>query len=107
MLGFAGLMGSEQGMHWGMWGVCSLLAPAAIQGSIAVSLHHPFCHPVLQGLSLVGISKGKIELLFIGGAPAALPTATLTVQIAAQRKTQSSVLLWHFPLEQPAEVLFC
>lgn len=67
---------------------------------VTVSPHHPFCRPVLQGLSWVGICKGKIEPLFIGGAPAALPTATLTVQIAAMGKRQSSVLLGHFPLEQ-------
>lgn len=81
--------------------------PAGIKGSVPVSLHHPFCHPVLQGLSSVGVCKGKIEPLFIGSAPAALPTPTLMVQIAAQRKTQSSVLLWNFPLERPAEILSC
>lgn len=62
-----------------------------------MSFHHPFCHPMLQGLSWVGICKGKIQPLFVGGAPAALQRATLGVQIAAKRKMQSSVFWGAFP----------
>lgn len=71
--------------------------PAGIKGRIAVSLYHPVCPPVLQGLSSVAICKGKIEPLFIAGAPVAPPTATLMEQIAAYRQNATLSFVVAFP----------